>query len=138
MWDGVKPGARTKQEAGEWKGALSDYIAGIRLCGTWCCYLELVALAHALKRDIYVLDFKGDVKVFSRSGAEKPSSCSTTPRLATSTLKVTPRPMMRLCFGQPLTLEVAFPEGVFVETRRQVLRASASQTLLRKRARCTS
>ena len=54
LWDGVKPGAKNKEDAGDWKGSFQDYIDGFKICGTWCCYLELRAAAHALRRDIYV------------------------------------------------------------------------------------
>ena len=72
IWDGLKPGAKDKEASGDWKGSFEDYVAGIKLCGTWCCYLELTALAHALKRDFYVLNSKGEVKGFCHCGQRRP------------------------------------------------------------------
>ena len=40
LWDGVKPGAKNKQDAGDWKGSFQDNIDGFKICGTWCCHLE--------------------------------------------------------------------------------------------------
>ena len=31
LWDGVKLGAKNKQDAGDWKGSFQDYIDGIKI-----------------------------------------------------------------------------------------------------------
>ena len=71
LWDGVKAGAANKDAAPDWKGGFEDYLNDIRIAGTYGCYLELAAAAHACKRDILVLDANGQVTVFSHGGKEK-------------------------------------------------------------------
>ena len=71
VWDGVKAGVANKEAAADWKGGFDDFLNDIRVAGTYGCYLELVAAAHACKRDILVLDTNGQVTVFSHGGKEK-------------------------------------------------------------------
>ena len=71
LWDGLKAGVVSREANGNWNGSFEDYIADIKMAGVWGCYLELAAMAHALQRNVLVLDNLGQVTSFEHGGAEK-------------------------------------------------------------------
>ena len=67
LWD------KKDSKGNEFKGSFQQYLDNMQKCGTWAGYLEVFALANALRRKIQILHYeKGNVWTFNEDYTKKP------------------------------------------------------------------